>query len=476
LIGTRGELAQRQAYVGAIFALGALTLLWLGGLSPLLFKVGTVMLLLCLVPLAAGLRMSGGALLGFLFAILWIGARLGVTRVVEESLLFNEANIVAVLAMGAIGMLAGGFLTRPEPATAARPPGVIAPARPPGSAAPADGGFDEQDELIQRVLLAHREWASGWNPREEPWASFDNHVREMLRRMTNARRVRCYRVTAAGRTVALNAPEAGHADDPSQDALIQHVLSSGQSYIKYSSSTPPLVRTLADQEASTLVWACVVQDHEQRIGLFTAEGFDDPMPTEARLHLAADLIRELWLGVHHAEALRVAQLTDQASGVLNRAEFLSILPDVVDRSYAVHEPVVVLTLGVEGIRRLDDTGRWQARDAVIEAVGRLIHRRLRKEDIVGRFADDRFVALLRRLDLPLARLITEKLVESVAETATSIAPRGALKLRAGLAGSGLAAVPARDLLLSAFEALQQARRDQTTIVIQPESAEAEARI
>lgn len=467
---------QRFVRLGAAGALGAVTLLWLGWLNPVLFSIGTIALILSLVPLAAGLRLRGGALLGLLFAVLWIAARLGVIETVDQRLIFNQPNTTALAAMITIGALSGGLLG-PSRLTRAHRSGVQGQALDAPGSAPVEeaacSSAGESDRSVCRVLEAHREWVRAWAGREEPWPAFDSHLREVLRMLLGATRVRCFRVDAAGKLVALNGSQNAAPDDWNEHALLRHVVTSGRPYYAMSGALAPMVRQLAAESRPSLVWALPLTYEDSRIGLVTAETFDDSIVTEDRLAMAAQVIETLWRHVHEAEALRVARLTDCVTGVLNRQEFLSILPETVEQCYRANEPVVMFVLCIEGIRGLDDAGDWQMRDAVIEAVGQAVHQRLRKEDIVGRFGDDRFVVLLRRLDVALAELITRKLMQAVEHAVSGLAGGAPLQLRGGLAGSGLAKVSARELLVAALAAAQAARKAGLAIVVHEAQVELE---
>ena len=48
-------------------------------------------------------------------------------------------------------------------------------------------------------------------------------------------------------------------------------------------------------------------------------------------------------------------------------------------------------------------------------IGLYMRRKLRSDDLVGRFSDDRFVAVLRRLDISLGTLIARKLLSAARE-------------------------------------------------------------
>ncbi len=466
----------RQPFlIGVAGALGAVTVVWLGYSVPMLLLVGTVLLTVSLVPLAAGFGVWGGGLLGVLFGVLWLAPRVGLAHVLLWQELVTASHIVPVLAMLAIGMLAGAVFGAPvragAPTATAQPPtgqatGALAAANlPPVIQSEGDG------ERLRCALQRHHEWMNDWKRTQNPWTSFDTHVRGLLRQLTGARRIRCYRVDRSGDLSPLHStglPESNSLDSLSR--LLQHVITLGRRFVACSQATGEMIRALADDSAESYAWIVPIRGPDRVLGLITVGQFEGGLAAEDRLQLAADLIEQLWQHVHDTYELHLARLTDHATGVLNRVEFLSVIGETVERCYADHEPVVVLALGMEGIRALDDAGRWQARNQVIETVGHTIRTKLRHDDLVGRFSDDRFVALLRRLDIALAEMISRKLLGAAQQRLGDFGFEHALTVRGGLAASGPQKVPADSLLQQAFAMLAEARnQDQPLLAEGPKS-------
>ncbi|MBN1347642.1 MAG: diguanylate cyclase [Phycisphaerae bacterium] len=462
------DLVQKRLRLGAIGSLGAVTLLWLAHLQPLLFPVGTALLTMSLVPLACGFRGTGGGLLGLLFGVLWVAAKLGVSGEAGLEYVLNPANGVAVGVMILVGVLGGVFFGLPY-VGADRQSGVSGDAARVVSArqgAPEDGMNDSQEpEDVRRSLTSYREWMIGWNRQTDPWSSFDNFVRERLRGLVGARRIRCYRVESEDQLRPLN---KGDSEAPTgigqDDGLLRHVLSSGERYVASSPKTGALIRELAEGSASSPAWVIPIQCTGRACGIVTVGGFEKERVDEGQLDLAADLVEEFWLHLRRADELRLAQLLDKPSGVLNRVQVLALLDQTIERCCGDNEPVVMLAVVVEGIRKMDDGGMWDKRNDVIETIGQTMRKRLRHDDMVGRFSDDRFVALLRRMDIPLAYLITRKILESAEAELGRLVPGIPLTLRAGLAGSGLEQTSSQTLLLKAFSDISEARSQGLTVL------------
>jgi diguanylate cyclase (GGDEF)-like protein len=173
--------------------------------------------------------------------------------------------------------------------------------------------------------------------------------------------------------------------------------------------------------------------------------------------------------VEQQSQLRDALRTDRASGVLNRTDLAHQAERVLAEAVADEEPVVLLAVAIEGIRRLDDGRHWELQDWLMQQVGRALRRRLRTDDIIGRFSDDRFVAVLRRLDLSLGELIAKKVLASLQDAIQhGDAPlTDSVNVRCGLAADSHANF---EMLLSrACDALQDARDRRVEVAIHESS-------
>ncbi|MBI4581246.1 MAG: diguanylate cyclase [Planctomycetes bacterium] len=471
--------------VGAAGAVAAVTMLWVGTMSAPFFQAGTVLLVLCLIPLARGLGARGGAITGLLLSLVWVAARLGFAPSVEADMLFSELNVLVVAAMMTIGGLAGVLLCPPISVS----PRQSLPAVAGGSASVDDhphrpgelgtGGERRRagmpaphetrcgEDLWGRALARHREWLAGWDRVSYPWASFDSHIRDLVRLLTGMQRLRCYRVADNGQLYPLSSEHPNEAIEPPSRELLDHVLMTGRRFVSQAASTAPLVQTLADSAEVPLVWAVPIRDGNVPIGLVTAQTPADGIFHEERLQTAADLVEELWLHVHHVDSLRRARQTDRGSGLINRTDFLPAFKTTLEQCYKLREPVVVMVVCLEGLRGLDDASRWAKRDELIERVGHTIASGLRRDDLVGRFSDAQFVAMLRRLDIPLAELIGRKLLGSIAKEIADFGLTSWVTPRGGLSGSGFKQVPAETLLKHATSALHQARTQDLLLISEP---------
>jgi GGDEF domain-containing protein len=334
----------------------------------------------------------------------------------------------------------------------------------------------------QRICVAFHGWLAEGHDGPDVWASFDQLVREALSTHLGATRVRCYHVQP--RCDALQTiHQMGKSPPPPgpgmREGLLGHVATTGQEYVGDDPAHGPLLDKLAAGSQDRWSWLWPVRQPcrkrqsaaikapapffaAETIGLIAVGPLGDPAILTAELRQTiGPLLSLCWQHVASLQRLERVQRTDQASGVLTRSDFFAVAEAALRDSYSANEPVVVGVLALEGLRRLDDTGCWGERDALIERLGQQVARGTRSDDVVGRFADDRFLILLRRLDTGLGRLIAEKILETSSQ---GLGP-GDQRLRMGLAGSGLAQPTLPALLGAAFDAVERARKQDVRLEI-----------
>lgn len=330
----------------------------------------------------------------------------------------------------------------------------------PSSARPTDSVAAEISASFAGLL-------GGLKAGEPVWPAFDRWLRDTLTHVLDARQVRGMHVDEKTRQLSpihSGLDLAGCWKHP-PPALVGHVLTTGRRYLRGDSQHGELIQSLADQwpahestSAKAPVWLVPIQHRSRVIGLLSV-GHLGPhiLPQPAVLEQVADILQICWSYAALANSLERAQSIDPGSGVLNRSDLTATAEAVLRESREEGEPVVMAVLALEGLRRMDDQGERTERDWLIRQIGHVIHQRLRSDDLVGRFNDDHFVVVLRRVDLSLARLIVGKILQAARNlTASRAGLEDSVHLRCSLSdevGGGLDAG-----LNATFDLLQQARQ------------------
>jgi GGDEF domain-containing protein len=319
----------------------------------------------------------------------------------------------------------------------------------------------DPSNVARRMTGSFLAWCEEEHGDANLWNSFDQLVREMLTEQFGAVRVRCYQVLPGCQQLR-SLSRLGTLTDGrcARQGILGHVATGGQEFVATDPTHGELIDKLAQDGDETWDWVHPIRHGSQTVGL-VALGKLPPtslLDRERRQGLGV-LLSTFWKHVACLEQLRIAEKTDKASGLLTRADFFECAARALADSYAESEPVVVVALALEGLRHLDDIGRWSDRDGLVETTARLINHRIRSDDIIGRFSDDRFVLLLRRLDSSLGRLIAAKIQSTIQDQMRELeGVGGLLRVRAGVSGSGFQHQPLDALLVSAFEAVELARK------------------
>lgn len=330
-------------------------------------------------------------------------------------------------------------------------------------------------------------WMKQQDGNEDGWPGFDRWVRDTLHAYLGARRLRCFRVTEPDQQlVSLSSDlEDAFMARLKPHGLIDHVVSGGRRYVRGAPGNGELVERLARQWSDDAQippdgvgdghppdWLLPIRGRQGTIGLIVAGEVPTPSRNDiATLEALGHQLELFWRHMAMAQELAAARRTDQASGVLNRRDLTTLGERVLGDSAAEREPSVVIALAVEGVRRLDDQGQWELRDWLMQQIGRSLRLKLRSDDLVGRFSDDRFVGILRRLDLSLGQMVADKLLASV-EMRLQDQPAlcETVQIRCGMTEAGHEGL--EPALVRAFAALERARIAQQTMVVVEQEASA----
>jgi diguanylate cyclase (GGDEF)-like protein len=168
----------------------------------------------------------------------------------------------------------------------------------------------------------------------------------------------------------------------------------------------------------------------------------------------------LYGGVLGRQADRLAELatTDALTGLANSRVFHERLRQDLARAERYDEPLSVLLIDVDGLKRVNDRAGHQAGDLALQTVARAIRSGLREADLGARLGGDEFCVLAPSTAESPALALAERLRARIAAAAvpfagvrTTISIGVASRLSAGSAG-------ADRLLAAADAAMYRAKR------------------
>lgn len=115
-----------------------------------------------------------------------------------------------------------------------------------------------------------------------------------------------------------------------------------------------------------------------------------------------------------AEATRLAT-TDPLTGAFNRRAFHEIAEREMSRARRSSQPLSIIMLDVDHLRRLNDDYGQRAGDEVLQRVADIVRSALRREDMLVRFAGEEFLVMLPDVSGPGAVVVAGRIRRSVAD-------------------------------------------------------------
>jgi diguanylate cyclase (GGDEF)-like protein len=443
----------------------------------------TLSLLLPWFPILLGVGVGGrllgrrrGFALGLLCAMFWVV----LVQASAGTGIWGEPWAATTIVLGAVAIFLIGGWAGEANAREVESSCDLQVARIPtyvGTQAEACGSDRNLDEF---AAVAHRfdDWLAEHGDEADPWPGFGEFVRGALYQLCKATHVKLYRLrTEEAELVAIREPDP--LVEPTRVSARQgvpgHVVTTGRSYIAGDPAQGELIRQLATGPGGP-DWCFAISRGTQRLGVIVVEHLElDPVPQKAVLRATEQLISLCWCMLAEAMRSRHAGDVDPASGLLNRGSFLHVGELSTHASYAVGEPVAVAVIAIEGLRELNDSGRWELGDELIREAANQLCRKVRMDDRLARFDDSRFIWLLRRVDSELAGLIVKQTMTRLSALCEdAVRWKARIAVRCGLAGSGMEKPELRLLLCRALAQAQRARVECLPIATEVDSPEVRA--
>ncbi|HEY8380336.1 MAG TPA: GGDEF domain-containing protein [Nannocystis sp.] len=106
--------------------------------------------------------------------------------------------------------------------------------------------------------------------------------------------------------------------------------------------------------------------------------------------------------------------TDWLTGLCNRRHFFRLGEDEIARAFRYDHPISVLMLDIDHFKPINDSHGHSVGDQVLAAVAKRLAGGLRRSDVAGRYGGEEFAMVLPETDLAAARVVAERLRDSVA--------------------------------------------------------------
>ena len=152
------------------------------------------------------------------------------------------------------------------------------------------------------------------------------------------------------------------------------------------------------------------------------------------------------------EANRLLAAADPLTGAANRRAIIEALDRDVGRAIRSREPLALMMIDLDHFKQVNDTFGHLAGDAVLRSLMDLVRRRIRSQDIVGRYGGEEFLVVLPDTTLAGVQRLAQELCDAAA--AHSITYRGhtiAVTVSIGAFGGRLEIGDSWDLLIHAAD-------------------------
>ena len=98
--------------------------------------------------------------------------------------------------------------------------------------------------------------------------------------------------------------------------------------------------------------------------------------------------------IMHLDELKQIANTDELTGMYSRRAILELLDDEFQKARRFGFPLSVAMVDIDHFKDVNDTYSHLAGDVVLREVAHVLHARLRKFDVLGRFGGDEFLCVL----------------------------------------------------------------------------------
>ncbi len=166
-------------------------------------------------------------------------------------------------------------------------------------------------------------------------------------------------------------------------------------------------------------------------------------------------------------------ITDSLTGVSNRRYFTQKLEDEISRSRRILMPLSLITLDIDQFHKVNEKIGFQQADSILKALGTILKKTTRVNDLVARTGPDEFTLLLPHTGQLGAAVKAERLRRMIESAKFPLlgSSGGTITVSAGVSEYPSLAMDGESLVRSADEALSQVRVDQNKVCLATVSAD-----
>ncbi len=156
----------------------------------------------------------------------------------------------------------------------------------------------------------------------------------------------------------------------------------------------------------------------------------NPIELEARVAVGERMLA-LEDGLMQANnQLEKLAMVDSLTGLLNRRAIYKFMRGELERARRVSEPISVIFLDVDSFKEVNDKHGHLTGDEALKIIARIIKKRSRTYDSIGRWAGDEFLIVLPGTSASDAEKVAQRIVEGISVTKLALPEGGLLSLSA----------------------------------------------
>jgi diguanylate cyclase (GGDEF)-like protein/PAS domain S-box-containing protein len=200
---------------------------------------------------------------------------------------------------------------------------------------------------------------------------------------------------------------------------------------------------------------------ERIIGLLAIDSVTPNHFTQENISLAATFANQVAVALENArtyEKMQTQAITDALTGIYNRRGLFEIGEFEFLRARRINRPLCALMLDIDHFKRVNDHYGHATGDQALRGLTERCRTALRAVDVIGRYGGEEFVILLPDTNLESARLVAERLRQSITKEPFAT-DSGPLRITISI---GVAEASVRDTLGTLVEradaALYEAKR------------------